>query len=89
MKPNKECVLTKPRGQQQKNRVNLTSVHVRRMRVAAVQLDIVHLPVCKGLSVYLQVAQNAGIARAGVVAVVLINAKTQTTCMHLNIIKVV
>lgn len=55
-----------------------TSVHVFGVRVAAVDFNVVDVPRGEGLRVLLQRAQDARIAGASVVAVVLVNAELQT-----------
>ncbi len=52
--------------------------------VAAVDLDIVDSPFGKGLSIGFQVAEDAGVSAARVVAVVLVDAELQTEVVNLK-----
>lgn len=62
----------------------LTSVHVTRVGVAAVQLDVVHVPLGERESVQLQGAQHSRVARAREVAVVLVDPELQPLRVHLH-----
>lgn len=55
-----------------------TSVHVFGVRVAAVDFDVVDVPRREGSRVLLQRAQDARVAGARVVAIILVNAELQT-----------
>ena len=45
--------------------LRVAGVHVGGLRVAAVQLDVVHSPLGEGVGVSLQVSQDPGVAAAG------------------------
>lgn len=61
-----------------------TFVHVPREGVAAVQLDVVDLPVGESESVQLEVAQDSRITCTGVIPIVLVNPKFQPFRMNLH-----
>ena len=54
------------------------------VNVAAVDLDVVDAPLGEGLSVGLQVAQDARVSAAGVVAVVLVDTELQAQAVNLK-----
>ena len=45
--------------------LRVAGVHVGGLRVAAVQLDVVHPPLGEGVGVSLEVSQDAGVATTG------------------------
>ena len=58
--------------------VKLYFVHIVRMGIAAVQLDVVYAPGLECLGVFLEVSEDAGVASTGVVPVVLIYTELET-----------
>lgn len=65
-------------------RWGLTSVHVTRVGVTAVQLDVIHVPLGERESVQLQGAQHPRVARAREVAVVLVDPELQPLRVNLH-----
>jgi hypothetical protein len=58
-----------------------------RVDVAAVNLDVVDAPVGERLRVRLQVAENAGVAAARVVPVILVDAELEAQAVNLGSVK--
>ena len=54
------------------------------VNIAAVNLDVVYAPFGEGLSISLEVAKDAGVTSARVVAVVLVDAELQTEIVNLK-----
>ena len=49
-----------------------------------VQLDVIDLPLCEGVGVDLEVAEDAGVAGAREVAVVLVDAELEAVAVNLK-----
>lgn len=64
--------------------LGVSAVHVARVGVAAVELHVVDVPGGEGLGVGAEVAQDAGVAGAGVVPVVLVDAEFEPFGVHLS-----
>jgi len=61
-----------------------TWIHLVSVDVAAVDLDVVDAPFGEGLGIGLEVAEDAGVTSARVVAVVLVDAELQTEIVNLT-----
>ncbi len=67
----------------------ISFVHVSGKGIAAIQFNIVDLPVCKSVGISFQMAQDSRIASAGKVPVILVDPELQSFIVDLKINNVV